>query len=92
MTTDTPRKAWVVHVAVHREDLEKLLNELEQDSYQVFKLHGYAQGVYDVIACDPSLIGRRQGEAIAKSMGLLRDAVAASVAAGQAGLPPGVAL
>ena len=89
--SEVPRKAWVVHVAVQSKELEKLLNELEQDSYQVFKLHGYAYGEYDVIACDPSLIGRRQGEAIAKSMGLLRDAVAASVAAGQAGPPPGIA-
>lgn len=84
------REAWVVRLGVLPGALQKTLNALEQDNYQVFKVV-LLDSSFVVIACDPALIGQRQGAAIAKSMGLLRDAVAASVAAGQAVLPPGVA-
>ena len=88
--TEKPRKAWLVRTDVPTAELEDTLNTLEQDSYQVFKIEAKTGVSYDVIACDPSLIGQRQGAALAKSMGLLRDTVAAAVAAGQVGPAPGV--
>ena len=85
MPADT-RKAWVVRLGVLPGRLEEVLNTLEQDSYQVFKIE-WLESSFVVIACDPSLIGRRQGEALAKAMGLFQQNMGVGVPAPPARTP-----
>lgn len=67
------RKVWKVDSAVLARELEQALNALADDSYQVHSVHlcvdeAGAEPLFTVIAFDPMLIMKKQGEAMASTL------------------------